>query len=131
MSVSTMDQAHYGVPQEMVDWPAGASHPTIAEPAKLTIPGTDIPIITGPSLLPMPGQKDATSGGFKNPLDTLSGLGGILAKLSDVKFWIRVGQMALGVLLVLVGIWLMVSESNAGQKLKSQAESAAVVAAAA
>ena len=118
--------AGYVVPAQMANYYGSpGTAPATAQPV-VDIPGTPIPIPIEP--FPIPGLPGG-SGGLKNPITSIGQVGDIIGKLMDPKFWRRVGQGALGVMLVLAGLYLMVSESNAMQRAKANAETAATVAA--
>lgn len=61
----------------------------------------------------------------------VSDVGNFLKAVSSPNFLVRVGQFALGGLLLILGLYLIASESNAMTRLRSQASAVAPVAAAA
>ena len=104
----------------------GTTGNCVSQTNTIDLASLKIPLVPGtPGVLPIPGTDGL------NPLSGLSSLNTLLKELMSGTLWLRVGEFLLAGILFLAGLYLMASESSAGARLKSQAETAAVVAAAA
>jgi Transglycosylase SLT domain len=83
-----------------------------------------IQIIPGTPAIPIPGT------GGSNPLAWADSLGSVLSWLTDRKNWMRIGEMALGIVLLIGGTAIFIVSSAPGQQAIGTAETLAPLAAA-